>query len=59
MNKAVVVVVNKAVVEHLGFAADRMVSDVCMLVPKTNKISQSCKMLAHCFQVRGQCGKLW
>lgn len=46
------------VVELLGFAADWVVSDVCMLVHKTNKIRQSWEMLALCFQVTGQCGKL-
>lgn len=41
------------VVELLGFAADRMVSNVCMLVHKANKISQGYEMLALCFQVTG------
>ena len=47
-----------AAVKLLGFAADRMVRDACMLVQKGNKIRQGWEMLALCFQVIGQCGKL-
>lgn len=45
------------VVELLGFAADRMVSNICMLVHKTNEICQGWQMLAFCFQVTGKCSK--
>lgn len=45
-------------VSVLRFAADRMVRDACMLVHKGSKICQGWEILALCFQVIGQCGKL-